>query len=199
MGLPPTNVSRSDSGGGGGEEEEDDVIVAPPETFSGDNCATPTPGDFITSHSGTGIDSGSSTPRYLDSPSTSSDALTGVVSPSPLSTHLQKAGEISGEKSANLSSNMMQSSHDCHNIAESSRKASSVGKSEFTKLSIAPRDSPTAMVTSRILRVLAGAKQNSKNSVTKTSSEEDNPDFSLTRLSSTPESESGTSEEGTDM
>ncbi len=53
--------------------------MAPPDIFSGgDNCATPTPGDFM-SNSGTGTDSGASTPVYLDSPSV--ESLTGKVSP----------------------------------------------------------------------------------------------------------------------
>lgn len=64
--LPSALVSRSDSGGGGAKNEDD--IVAPPDIFSGDTCATPTPGDFLVG----GGDSGTSTPRYLDSPSAES-------------------------------------------------------------------------------------------------------------------------------
>ena len=52
------------------------MIVQPPDTFLGDESATPTPGmdnDYI------GVDSGKSTPRYVDSPSV--DSMAGKMSP----------------------------------------------------------------------------------------------------------------------
>ena len=50
------------------------MVVAPPDSFLGDDSATPTP--MLDNES---LDSGKSTPRFLESPST--DSLTGKSSP----------------------------------------------------------------------------------------------------------------------
>lgn len=188
---------RSDSEGG--LEEDETVIVAPPEVFSGDNCATPTPGDF-SSHTGSGMDSGTSTPRYSDSLST--ESMTGKAS--PLTMFLAKAEKINSKpRSSSLTHSLQE-----HQVAKTT-SGSSVRDDDddtrpdlHTKLYIAPHDSPAAKATSRILSILSSSQHNLKPSGTKSSSE-DNPDYSLTSLprhTSSLESESLDSvAEGTDM
>ena len=187
------SLSHSDNGGGIIEEEE--VIVAPPDRFSADNCATPTPGDY-TPISGTGLDSGTSTPRSLES--SSMDNL--AVKLSPLTSSLLKI-----EKNKPRSPNVAHSLHESHSTepVNSSSDDSPLEKLDHLKLSIAPRDSPIAMATTRVLSILSSSQHNlkpSEKNLSKTSSEEDNPDYTLTSLhrGSSTDSESNFSE-GTNM
>lgn len=89
--------SRSNSGnstGGGGASDYEDDIVAPPDTFAGDTCATPTPGDFLSRHPGSaGLDSGSSTPQCLDSPLLEGPQQ--LQKASPLATRQLRADDLS--------------------------------------------------------------------------------------------------------
>lgn len=175
--------TSSDSGGG---PDEYDIIVAPPDIFAGDNCATPTPGDFITGP-GAGMDSGTSTPRYMDSPSVD----TPPSKTSPLATFLLKTEKPSDPpvKSKTQPSNLAQSSHKAPNSPPNGSSASHHDQ-QLSKLSIAPRDSPVAVATSRVLSILSNTQPKMKASgrnVADPSSEE------------TVRGVAGCSEEGTNM
>lgn len=159
--LPSADVSRSDSGGG---IEDDYLIVAPPDLFSGDNCATPTPGDF-----GTGTDSGCSTPRLLDSPLVDMSSKA-----SPLATYLMKAERGgSSDTSKEISKPRVQTSNLAHSIYRapggtpqprdvSDNQPQSPTNPEFSKLSIAPHDSPMAAATNRVLGILSSSNHTPK-------------------------------------
>ena len=143
---------------------EGDITLNHLEVFAGENCATPTPGD-VTPRGGT--DSGTSTPRCLGSPS---------VDISPLAAHLLKA-ERQGESPSSDKQTKIQSSsishalHSAHttttntsnsNNTESDCSTPSEPRAEYTKLSIAPLDSPIAAATSRVVSILANSQQNPK-------------------------------------
>ena len=179
--LPSATVSLSDSGG---VIEDDDIIVAPPDIFSGgDNCATPTPGDFLLLPAGGssgGTDSGSSTPRYLDSPS--AESLSSIKGSSPLASYLlraEKPSEIAlKEKAKTLPSSNLASSHKKAPdiVARSSSAALSSGQGsvtaeapppvpvKYSKLAIAPRNSPAAAATSHILSILSSSQHSPRSS-----------------------------------
>ena len=199
-GLPSVSLTRSESegggGGGGGEgggTEEYDIIVAPPDIFSGgDNCATPTPGDFLLCSpggggGGGGCDSGTSTPRYQpESPCV--DTLPSKAS--PLATYLLKA-----EKPTERAAKTQSPSQLAVSLQRSDEPPT---PTDHPKLSIAPRDSQTAAATSRIL-----SKLSSRGKVLGRGSagvaEVDGSSVPLLRRGVSEGSESTSSYEGTDM
>lgn len=168
--VPHHYSSSSDASRG---NEEDDLIVSPPEVFAGENCATPTPGNVTPVPRG-GTDSGTSTPRYLDSPNLDTSPSSGKIS--PLAAHLVRTDKQSESPNQTKiqSSNLPHSLHEAHTTSttnNSSTAASSSDSNSFsgdslspstsdvklerTKLAIAPRDSPAAMATDRVLSILS--------------------------------------------
>ena len=193
--LPIALVSRSDSEGGGTKDEDD--IVAPPDIFSGDTCATPTPGDFLLGSGGG--DSGTSTPRYLDSPSV--ESLHGKGS-SPLASINLKA-EKSGDSppSPRARSTLVQSTAARGGARKIEHDDGGDQGSSSTDLPPAPVscDSPSG----RMFSIFTSSQHNLKPSNQSHPDEflEEILDYSLTSLPSTTsiESVSNEPEEGTDM
>ena len=150
--------------------------MAPPEVFAGENCATPTPGD-VTPNSRAGTDSGTSTPRYLDSPS---------LDVSPLTSHLLKAerlGEFAYSEKQQTKIQSSSISHALHmthmttapdtptsscsdytSTSESDCNEQSSVPSDNTKLSIDLQDYPVASTTSGDLSTMSSSPQSLKSS-----------------------------------
>ena len=141
-----------------------------------------------------GTDSGTSTPRYLDSPNLDSLSSGGKVS--PLAAHLLKADRLSESPNQTKiqSSNISHALHESHTTTPGATNGStrnddgdtvppstSEVKQERTKLTIAPRDSPAAMATDRVLGILSknSRSSNVQQSQTRTTSDvvddSDNP------------------------
>lgn len=190
--LPVAFVSRSDSEGGGTKDEDD--IVAPPDIFSGDTCATPTPGDFLLG--GGGGDSGTSTPRYLDSPSVESLHSRG----SPLASFNLKA-EKAGDSppSPRARSTLVQSTTARGSARKVERDDADHGSNSAGLPPVTSCDSPSG----RMFSILTSSQHNLRPSDQTRPEEfsEEIPDYSLTSLPSTTSigSVSNESEEGTDM
>ncbi len=150
-------------------------------------CATPTPGDFLTGRSLAGTDSGSSTPRCLDSPSVESL----ISKASPLAVHHRKAGKSTDTREA---SSLAQPSF------SSARGPSHTGEIEGGEHSpeipdLSSQDTPS----SRMLSILTSSQHGLRSSE-RAGVVEDIPDYSLTTLSSaTSLSEFNCSEEGSDL
>lgn len=173
--------------------KDEDYIVAPPDIFSGDTCATPTPGDFLVG--GIGTDSGSSTPRYLDSPSV--ESLTSKAS--PLATHhlmpdRHRSSSLTPKEAPGTSSLVQTTSSGISPQDDHSSVDTSSGD-----LGRVTCDSPSG----RMLSILPSAQHNLKPSDKNLSDEfsEEIPDYSLTSMPSATSlgSQSNCSEEGTDM
>ena len=194
--------------------------MAPPDTFAGDTCATPTPGDFLSRHlAGAGLDSGSSTPQCLDSPSLETPQLPKV---SPLSTRQLKADDLplsirqfkaddppSLHRAApNTVSGLAQSSHDSSSpptitttSSSSCHEAPPDGVGTPGSVIVTPQDSSTG--GGRVLNIWSSSQHNLRPSKDIFTGEI--LDYSLTPLtggasSVETETESAAdSEDGTDM
>lgn len=205
------SAGRSSAGGssvGGAASDYEDNIVAPPDTFAGDTCATPTPGDFLSRHPGAGLDSGSSTPQCLDSPLL--EATQCMPKVSPLSTRQLKAADDPSSllrATPNTVSGLARSSSS-HNSSPSPCAGSNNredlscddGPGSSSPHAVVPQDSaPTG--GGRVLNIWSSSQHSLRPS--KDSFTGDIPDYSLTPLSGSgtsieTETES-TAAEGTDM
>lgn len=168
------------------------MVVPPPDSFLGDESSTPTPGmdnDYV------GVDSGKSTPRYVDSPSV--DTMAGKMSPlvaiaqqhSPTSDLQAADGQENGSTLRDQPLSPLAVDSVVATAAENS--ASLIDTTSDSKVN-------GSKVNAKVMSIYSSAEHDSK-PVREHRDLESIPSYSLSRTSTTISLESqsnGTSEEG---